>query len=558
MNARERVVAAYSRMAATQRAAWISVRPEAQSILLADEIDRAVAAGRTMPLAGWTVGVKDNIDVAGLPTTAGSPDVLRRPSRSAAVVAALEDAGAIVIGKTTMDQFATGLVGTRSPYDLPHAVGDVDRISGGSSSGSAVAVASGVVDLALATDTAGSGRVPAAFNHLVGIKPTLGLLSLDGVFPAAPSFDTVAVFARDSATASRAMEVMVTAERAWPTDVFFSAPIRPRIGVASGDALDGMSAEWRAAYDRTLESAVARGAELVAIDMEPLFDVARLLYGGALVAERAFAFGEELERLGERADPTVARIVLPAAEIAATSLVGDQQALVSARSHASSMWRLVDALLLPTAPGQPTFAEVDADPVGVNSWLGTFTNFVNLLDLSALAVPAIESTLEKPRGVTLVGPAFGDLAIADIAARLGLAQRVEHFWGAPRVDLVVFGAHRRGQPLNAELAVVGARHVAVVRTAPDYRMSRLNTVPPKPGVWRTMGAGSSIVGERWSMSPAAFARFSASISSPMAIGRVTLDDGSELPGFLCEPFALEGAADITEYGDWLDYLESGL
>ncbi|ROP58540.1 allophanate hydrolase [Curtobacterium sp. ZW137] len=534
---------------------WITLRPASVLRELAAAVDERVAAGAHLPLAGWTVAVKDNIDVAGLPTTAGSPSVLRTPDGSAPAVARLEAAGAVVVGKTNLDQFATGLVGARSPYGTPHAAGDATRVSGGSSAGSGLAVAHGIVDVALGTDTAGSGRVPAAFNHVVGIKPTLGLLSAEGVVPASPSYDTVSVFARDLATAAAATEVMTAAgtPRPWPSSAPFRATGR-RIGIARSADLTPMSPSWRAAYDATVAAARTAGATVVELDVSPLVDVAALLYGGALLAERAQAFGQALAALGGAADPTVARIVLPAMDFTAVDLVRDQQALVAARATTDALWESVDALLLPTAPGHPTLAELADDPVGVNAWVGTYTNFVNLLDLSALAVPAVGSTAAEPVGVSLVGPAFGDHALADLAVGLGLAASAgapDALWGAPSVDLVVFGAHRTGQPLHHELVRAGARLLGTVTTSPEYRMARLATTPPKPGVWRVASGGASLVGERWALPRAGFATFVAGLAAPMTIGRVELDDGSDVLGFLCEPRALDGAEDVTAAGDWL-------
>ncbi|TCU43767.1 allophanate hydrolase [Curtobacterium sp. PhB146] len=536
---------------------WIVLRTADALRELAAGIDARVAGGAELPLAGWTVAVKDNIDVAGLPTTAGSPDVLYTPEASAPTVARLEAAGAVVVGKTNLDQFATGLVGARSPHGVPHAAGDASRVSGGSSAGSGLAVAHGIVDVALGTDTAGSGRVPAAFNHIVGIKPTLGLFPADGVVPASPSYDTVSVFAADLATAVVAADVLAGpgSPRAWPADAPLAARTGtvPRVGVARAADLAPMSSSWRAAYEASVAAVRASGAELVELDVSPLVDVAVLLYGGALLAERAQAFGGRLADLGDRADPTVARIVLPAREFAAVDLVRDQQTLAAVRATTEALWSDVDALLLPTAPGHPTLAELAADPVGVNAWVGTYTNFVNLLDLSALAVPAVGSTREVPVGVSLIGPAFADLALVDLAVRTGLAADagpVDAFWGADHVDLVVFGAHRTGQPLHHEVTRCGARLLGTVSTAPAYRMARLPTVPPKPGVWRSDADGAAIVGERWAFPRAGFADFVSGLAAPMAIGVVELADGTSVLGFLCEPRALDGAEDVTVHGDW--------
>jgi allophanate hydrolase len=559
--ARAAVTTAYDRIDdAARPELWITLRDRQTALDLADAIDARAGAGEDLRLRGTTVAVKDNIDVAGLPTTAGTPRVLREPTASAATVASLEAAGAVVIGKTTMDQFATGLVGTRTPYGAPASAFDPERISGGSSSGSAVAVALGLVDVALGTDTAGSGRVPAAFNHLVGIKPTLGLLSPDGVYPASPSYDTASVFARDLPTASGAMQVMTRdgSTRPWTASARL-APMTGRIAVARDEDLQTVVPAWREAYRATVGAIRDAGFETVEIDVSPLLATAKLLYGGALLAERAASFADDIVTLGSDADPVVASIVLPAADFAAVDLVRDQQSLVAARAGAAALFEQFDALLLPTAPGHPTLADVAAEPVSVNAWLGTFTNFVNLLDLSALAIPAVGSTPAAGIGVSLVGAAFDDLLLARIAGQAGLADTapVDELWGAPTVALAVFGAHRSGQPLEHELRSVGAGLLGEVETIPEYRMVRLATTPPKPGVFRSAdGVGRSIRGELWALTPTAFARFVQGIAAPMAIGRVLLDDGRDVLGFTCEPGAVADAEDVSEFGDWVGYLAS--
>jgi len=543
---------------------WIHLRPFADALVLADDIATRVEAGEELALAGWTVAVKDNIDVAGMPTTVGTRTALLHPTVSAATVARLESAGAIVIGKTTMDQFATGLVGTRTPYGIPHASGDATRISGGSSSGSALAVALGLTDISLGTDTAGSGRVPAAFNNIVGIKPTLGLLSNVGVYPASPSYDTVSVFARTLPVASTAVDVMAGADaagsRPWPADIAL-APRHNRIAAARPEDLSTVTPVWRDGYERSLAALESAGYEIARIDISPLVDVAKLLYGGALIAERAQSFGRELVTAGDAADPVVASIVVPAMQLSAMDLVRDQQALAAPKAAVEQLWTEFDAILVPTAPGHPTINEVVADPVRVNAWVGTFTNFVNLLDLSALAVPATGSTVDVPVGVSLIGPGFGDHSLARIAVDAAFADAPATaepalFWGAPHVELVVFGAHRSGQVLNHELTRVGSRLVGPAATGPQYRMARLDTTPPKPGVWRVPDGGASIRGELWALTPAGFAAFASGLVAPMVIGKVTLDDGRSVLGFLCEPTALDGAEDITGFGDWIDYRAS--
>ncbi|MFI6690869.1 allophanate hydrolase [Streptomyces sp. NPDC050433] len=558
--AREAVETCYEHIhTAEHPEVWITLRDRELSLALAESIDVRVRDGAQLPLAGTTVAVKDNIDVAGLSTTAGAPGVRHTPTVSAETVRLLEEAGAIVVGKTNMDQFATGLVGTRTPYGTPASASDPTLVAGGSSSGSALAVALGLVDVALGTDTAGSGRVPAAFNHLVGVKPTLGMLSSAGVYPASPSYDTVSVFARTLHTASTAMQIMTAGagSRPWERHARLSMS-RGRVGTVDEATLELVDAHWRTAYLSTVEALAAAGIETVEVDTAPLLAAAKLLYEGALLAERAYAFGDVLAELGPEADPTVASIVLPARKFAAVDLVRDQQRLVAARATASGALSGLDALLLPTAPGHPSIEEVRADPVGANSRNGMFTNFVNLLDLSALAVPAAGSTPRRPAGVMLVGRAHDDLVLADIAARATLvdAPAPAQLWGAPYRELMVMGAHRSGQPLNHQLVDTGSRLLGTVRTAPTYRMARLGTTPPKPAVWKTGDGGASIVGELWALTPDGLADFLGKLAAPMALTPVTLEDGREVLGFTCEPGALDGAEDITAHGDWVAYLRA--
>ncbi|MGZ6791929.1 MAG: allophanate hydrolase, partial [Mycobacteriales bacterium] len=345
------------------------------------------------PLAGLPFAVKDNSAVAGLPTTAACPALDVPAAAHARAVQRLVDAGAVVVGKTNLDQFATGLVGTRSPYGAPTAVDDPTRVSGGSSSGSAVAVALGVVPLALGTDTAGSGRVPAAFNGLVGVKPTRGLVSTRGVLPACRSLDCVTTLTRDVATARAALQVLVDPD---PLDPWSrTRPVTPPPGVARvmttvavpRQVLD-LDEDTRSAWDRAIGHARSLGLDLVEVDVAPFLEAALLLYGGPWVAERYAAVGHLVDADGPHLDPTVAGIIRAGAELSAADAFRAFDRLAALRRQTEPVWDRVDALLLPVAPGHPTVAEVRADPLGVNSRLGTYTNFVNLLDLCAVAVPA--------------------------------------------------------------------------------------------------------------------------------------------------------------------------
>ncbi|MBU3067911.1 allophanate hydrolase [Nocardia sp. NEAU-G5] len=530
-----------------------------------DDIAREIATAQG-PLAGLRLAVKDNVDVAGIPTTAGCLAFAYVPERDAAAVAALRAAGAVVVGKTNLDQFATGLVGTRSPYG---AVPDVHRpefVSGGSSSGSAVAVAGGAVDIAIGTDTAGSGRVPAAFGGIVGIKPTVGVVSTDGVVPACRSYDCVTIFAADLPLADRAMGALAAGAgaRAWPADVRFAAPPDPVVAVF--DALPELDPLWRTAFERTVAALREGGVRIVTVDPEPFLAAARLLYEGGLVAERYAAVGAFVDAHPESVDPTVGSIIRAARDIPAHRLVSDLAALESLRARALASLEGADALLTPTAPGQPTLAEVAADPIGANSRLGTYTNFCNLFDLCAVAVPA-GTAGPGQFGVTVLARAFEDAVALDIASRIPngdneSAAPPETVWplrAAPAHELIVFGAHLRGQPLEHQLTDLGARWMGPVRTAPHYRLAALDTTPPKPAVTRRPAGetGIAVAGERWLLSPAALGRFLAQLPHPMQLGAVELEDGSWHTAFGCDGAAAASGKDISEYGGWAAALAAG-
>ncbi|MCG7287804.1 allophanate hydrolase [Cellulomonas sp. ACRRI] len=575
----DRVDRAFAALEAAARPdVWTLVRDRADVEAEARAVDARVAAGEDLPLAGLVLAVKDNIDVAGLPTTAAHPAHQVVADRSATVVDLLRAAGAVVLGKTNLDQFATGLTGSRSPYGAVASAVAPDRVSGGSSSGSAVAVALGIADLALGTDTAGSGRVPAAFNRVVGIKPTLGLVPKDGVVPACASYDCVTVLARDLDLARRAMTVMAApsaldpSSRTWPADVRLAAPTAPVVAVPRDADLAEVAPGVRARFDAAVARLVEAGATTRVVDLTPFLAAARLLYGGGLVAERYAAFGAFLAEHPEGADPSVARIAADAGRVTAAEYQAARDEVAALRSAALASLDGCDALLVPTAPEHPTLAEVAAAPLTTNARLGLFTNFVNLFDMAGVAMP-LGPTGAGEAGVTVLTRAFDDQVALDLAALLERDGRADDAgWrdlpaaDAPApaplpttgVPVVVFGAHLRGEPLHPDLLALGARWVGPVRTAPDYRMLALATAPAKPLVHAVApGTGGSLAGEEYLLTPDALGRLLLSIPAPLGLGRVRTDDGRELVGFVGQPGAAPGAADVTHLGGWRAALAAG-
>jgi allophanate hydrolase len=569
---------------------WISVAPLAQLTAIADALSRRRAAGERLPLYGVPFAVKDNIDVAGLPTTAACPAFAYTPTVDAAVVARLKAAGAIVIGKVNLDQFATGLVGVRSPYGAPKNSFDARFTPGGSSSGSAVSVASGQVSFALGTDTAGSGRVPAAYNNIVGIKPSLGVLSTSGVVPACRSFDCVSVFALTVADGACVADLARGFDAADP----FSRPeadalslsLQPappsfRYGVFPEAELDFCGDQQsRAAFAAATATARQLGGTPVTIDPAPFREASTLLYGGPFIAERLEATGDLLAKHPEALLPVIRTLMEQAARNDAASAFRALHRLRLLKRHVQVALAGIDFLLVPTAPTIYTVAAIAADPLRLNFTLGTFTTFVNLLDLAAVAVPAGLRGDGLPFGITVVG-AFGqDGRLAGFADRLHratsetmgatkapLASTVgaplstgETITAADRLPIAVVGAHLSGQPLNHQLTDAGGGFVRAGRTAPAYRLFALpDTTPPKPGLVRTGAAeqGVAIDVEVWSLPPAAFGAFVARVPPPLAIGKVEMEDGTRVSGFLCEPYAVARAKDISSFGGWRAYQSTG-
>jgi allophanate hydrolase len=556
------VRAAYARLREhDDPAAFIALKTEA--VALAEAAALEAAGPEDKPLYGLIFAVKDNIDLAGLPTTAACPAFAYEPAGSAYAVARLEAAGAIAIGKTNLDQFATGLVGVRSPYGVPRNVMRPDLIPGGSSSGSAVSVAAGIVDFALGTDTAGSGRIPAGMNGIVGLKPSLGLLSSSGMVPACRTLDTISVFARDVATAVAVTGVAAGYDaadaysRKLPAPALATAPPSFRVGISpAGQRKFFGDAAAEAAYAADLERLAAIGATLVEVDFVPLQAVARLLYEGPWVAERYAATKPLIEEHPEALHPTTLKIIGGAKGLTAVSAFEAMYKLADLRRAAAATIDAVDCLAVATVPRMYTVAEVEADPIALNSNLGTYTNFVNLLDLAAISVPVGKRSDGLPSSITLIGRAGTDGYLAGIAAALhgeaaGGALRAQ----ADRIEVAVVGAHLSGLPLNHQLTSLGGTFLRAAETAPDYRLHALpNTTPPKPGLLRAATGGKAIAVEIWSLDAAAFGTFVANIPSPLGIGTLKLADGTEAKGFLVEAVAVEGARDISAFGGWRNFL----
>ncbi len=556
-------------------AVWIAKVPE-EAVLARAEALAALPEDERGPLYGVPFAVKDNIDVAGMETTVACPGAAYRPAETAAVVERLLAAGAILIGKTNLDQFATGLVGVRSPYGAPRCVFDDAYISGGSSSGSGVAVAAGLVSFALGTDTAGSGRVPAAFNNIVGVKPTRGLISTRGAFPACHSLDCVSVFGLTTADADKVRRVAQGFDQGDPFAREMAArglPLdRPRIGVPdAGSRVFFGDKGAEALYEATIAVAEKLGWEIVPFDYQPFAAVAKMLYGGPWVAERLAAIRPAVDGNLGLLFPVTRDIIAGAESFDAASAFTAIEAVERRKRELAFVWDQFDAMLLPTTPSIYTVAALEADPITLNANLGTYTNFVNLLDLCAVAVPAgFREDSGLPFGATLVAPAFADDDLAVLADRLhravspsaGAAKRpVESGEAmAPRspegwIEVAVVGAHLSGQPLNGQLTERGGRLVETTRTAGHYRLYALaGSEPPKPGLVDQPGfAGLGLEVEVWALSPSAFGTFVALVPPPLAIGTVTLVDGRTVKGFVCEPRALDGAREITEFGGWRTY-----
>jgi allophanate hydrolase len=545
------------------RAVWIHRLSREELRALARRVEAREPSSQA--LYGVPFAIKDNIDLAGAPTTAACPDFAFTPAESAPVVQRLIEAGAIPIGKTNLDQFATGLVGVRSPYGTPRNPFRPEMIPGGSSSGSAVAVAAGLCSFALGTDTAGSGRVPAAFNNLVGLKPTRGWLSTRGVVPACRSLDCVSILTRTVADAA----TVFAATAAYDPGDSFSRPANPpacdktwppRIGVPRADQLEFFGdGDAQRLFSSALDRWRELGVPLVEIDIAPFLAAGRLLYEGPWVAERYAAIKSFFEANPAALHPVTRQIIERGRSLTAVAAFEAAYRLAELRRPVDTVWRDVDAMLTPTTGTTYSLDAVAAEPIRLNNNLGYYTNFVNLLDLCAIALPAGYLPGGLPWGTTLVAPAFRDESLLRFGARF-MAESEPPCAFSPAgamTQVVVCGAHLSGLPLNHQLTERGARLVRATRTAPHYRFYSLpNTTPPKPGLVRAAEGGAAIEVEVWELPLANYGSFVARIPAPLGVGTIALEDDSQVQGFLCEAAAAHGAYDITALGGWRAFLQS--
>ena len=564
--------------------AWITRVDDAKLRTQLQSLEQRLAAlggdMKKLPLYGVPFAAKDNIDAAGWPTTAACPAFGYTAQQDATVVQRLRDAGAILIGKTNLDQFATGLVGTRSPYGPVSNTFRSEYISGGSSAGSASVVARGLVPFALGTDTAGSGRVPASFNNIVGLKPTRGWLSTSGVVPACRTLDCVSVFALtvDDAAEIAAITGGFDSSDGYSRD-FPAAACLPkakstlRFAIPDKQQFFGDS-QAEAAFTQALESWRAMGAELTPIDFGPFAELAALLYEGPWVAERHVVVEALLERDPKALQPVLQNILAGAKKFSAIDAFKFEYRRAALSRHINTALQDFAALIVPTTPTIYTLAQINEDPIQLNSRLGTYTNFTNLADLCALALPASLRDDGLPAGITLIGRAWQDRELATIgkqwqqhasltlgATGRSLASVTKETTATPHtpasVRLAVVGAHLTGMPLNHQLTSRDSIFVERCKTASNYQLYALaNATPPKPGLVKAVTAGGPIEVELWDVPLERFGSFVAEIPSPLGIGSLELEDGRVVKGFICEPIGLQGARDITAFGGWRAYLAS--
>lgn len=557
--------------------AWISIATveqiEQQIQFLNELTKEAESLAKQFPLYGVPFAVKDNIDVAGFVTTAACKALNTIAVQDAETVRLLKQAGAIVVGKTNLDQFATGLVGTRSPYGAVANTFNSKYVSGGSSSGSASVVARGFVPFALGTDTAGSGRVPAAFNNIVGLKPTKGRFSNRGLLPACKSLDCISIFALIVADADfvanvlEAYDPLDSYSRKHPKNV--PAHFSSKLKFAIPEKLNFFGDEQsKKAFQQTVQLLESLNAEITKIDFSDFEQLAAQLYQGSWVAERTAAVEDLLKSNTEDFDPTVLEIIKNGEKYSAVDAYNAEYLKQDLARKIQQRLADFDALIVPTAPTIYTIEQLQQNPIEYNAHLGTYTNFTNLADLSALALPAGFRADHLPFGITLIAPAWHDAALVHfgkawqnyLALKLGALDKTLTLSSATPISqyhirVAVVGAHLTGMPLNFQLTTRDAVHIETTTTSQNYALYALNgTVPPKPGLARQQD-GQSIIVELWDVPTARFGEFVAEIPTPLGMGNVELEDGRWVKGFICEPYGIDDAENISHFGGWRAYIQ---
>ena len=563
--------------------AWIHICTPAQLKKQFDQLEKQDI--QRLPLYGVPFAVKDNIDVEGWVTTAACPEYAYVASDTAEVVNRLQAAGAVLLGKTNLDQFATGLVGTRSPYGAVPNTFLTDYVSGGSSSGSASVVARGLVAFALGTDTAGSGRIPAGFNNLVGVKPTPSSLPMQGVLPACKSIDVVSILALTVSDGSQILKIMQSPSSGEFVLLGIAPDLQPpwlqrlghrlKVGIPKNPGTD-VPLGYDAAYRQTLEFAEQLGWELIEIDMSILFETAQLLYEGPWVAERYIVVEELIQKRPGAIDRTVQKVISKAINYSAADTFNAQYKLKDLTVKANNIWKNVDMLLVPTAITCPTLKEVEAEPILKNSELGKYTNFVNLLGWSALALPGTFTERGLPFGVTFIARNGADAALLEEGliwqkhTRLMLGHELRqikdedldmhtHSNAEPFVRIAVVGAHLKGLPLHHQLIERDCRFVEKTQTSKHYKFFALtNSQPPKPGLVRSVGAqgASAIEVEIYDMPTSKVGSFFQGISFPLGLGSVELENGTWVKGFVCDAGVVTDSLDITSHRGWRNFIQS--
>ncbi|MFC3942629.1 allophanate hydrolase [Pseudomonas gingeri] len=520
-----------------------------------------------LPLYGVPFAIKDNIDLAGIPTTAACPAFAYTPSRSATLVRQLIDLGAVPLGKTNLDQFATGLNGTRSPYGACRNSVLADYPSGGSSAGSPLTVALGLTSFALGTDTAGSGRVPAALNNLVGLKATRGLLSTAGVVPACRTLDCVTTFTATAAEASRLLALTAQADPeddysranpAWNDGLAFGA-VRPfRFGLPRPQDLEFFGCdEGPGLFAAAVERLQALGGEAVSLDLSPFLEAARLLYEGPWVAERYSVVGELAQTRPEAMLPVIHAVLAKAPQVSGVQTFRAQYRLQALKAECDRLMAGLDCVLTPTIGRPVTLAELAEEPVLRNAELGYYTNFMNLLDYAAVAVPSGFMDNGLPWGVTLFGRAFTDQYLLSLANACQDGKAPAQPARNDQARLVVCGAHLDGLALNGQLRQRGARLLESTHSSADYRLYALAGGPVRrPGMIRVAEGGVAIAVEVWQLPSSELGSFLTGIPAPLGLGKVQLEDGRWETGFICEGHGLAGATDISAWGGWRAWLSA--